>query len=288
MKSWPKINTFLWLVAQNNILTWDNLIKHGFIGPYWCKLYEQEEETLNHLLNLCPYNSYIWDQSANIMRTSDRNRLGPKDTIAGWRRSIFHSPILNGILQFLLGFILWKLWKERNRRTFNSVTRTWQEVWNTIHTNVNETISLHPWMEHDLQFPRNEHHIIRAWNINITPTPEWLREAVGHTSSPTLWEAPSCNFFKLNFDGASKGNLGPASYRAVIQNSDGEILHILAGSMGHNTNNSAEIWSLLYGLQVDLELHLFPLIAEGDSKIVIKILSHLLNGEDSEKLSPSW
>jgi len=34
--SWPKINTFLWQTAHNNILTWDNLRKRGFIGPSWC------------------------------------------------------------------------------------------------------------------------------------------------------------------------------------------------------------------------------------------------------------
>jgi ribonuclease HI len=106
-------------------------------------------------------------------------------------------------------------------------------------------------------------------------------------SSPTLWEAPSRNFFKLNFDGASKGNPGLAGYEAVIRNSDGEILHILAGSMGHNTNNTVEIWSLLCGLQVASELHLFSLITESDSQIVIKLHSHLLNGEDPKKLSPS-
>jgi hypothetical protein len=54
MKTWPKISTFLWLVAHNNILTWDNLRKRGFIGPSWCQLCGQEEETQNHLLNLCP------------------------------------------------------------------------------------------------------------------------------------------------------------------------------------------------------------------------------------------
>jgi hypothetical protein len=35
-KSWPKISTFLWLTVHNNILTWDNLRKRGFIGPSWC------------------------------------------------------------------------------------------------------------------------------------------------------------------------------------------------------------------------------------------------------------
>jgi ribonuclease HI len=82
-------------------------------------------------------------------------------------------------------------------------------------------------------------------------------EIEGRKTSPTHWEAPPTKFFKLNFDGASKGNPGPAGYGAVIQNSDGEILHILVGSMGHNTNNAAEIWSLLCGLQAASEQDLF-------------------------------
>jgi hypothetical protein len=32
---------------------------------------------------------------------------------------------------------------------------------------------------------------------------------------------------------------------AVIRNNKGEILHITAGNLGHNTNNSAEVWGLL-------------------------------------------
>jgi hypothetical protein len=283
MKSWPKINTFLWLVAHNNILTWDNLRKRGFIGPSWCQLCEQEEETQNHLLNLCPYSSCIWDQSASIMRTSDRNRIGLKETIEGWRSSTFHSPILNRIWQLLPGFILWKIWKERNRRIFNSVTRNWQEVWTTIHTNINETISLHPWTEQDL----------KAHKMKITssepgtkyhPTPERPMAAAGRKTSPTHWEAPPTNFFKLNFDGASKGNPGPAGYGAVIQNSKGEILHILAGKHGAQyqqccRNMEPPLWSTS-----SLRAISFPLIAEGDSQIVINLLSHLLNGADPEKI----
>jgi hypothetical protein len=31
--SWPKCNFFMWLVAHNWCLTWDNLCKCGFQGP---------------------------------------------------------------------------------------------------------------------------------------------------------------------------------------------------------------------------------------------------------------
>jgi hypothetical protein len=287
-KLWPKISTFLWLTTHNNILTWDNLRKRGFIGPSWCHLCGIEEETQNHLLNLCSYSSCIWDHSASIMRTSDRNRTGIRETIEGWRESTFQSPILNRIWQLLPGFILWKIWKERNRRIFKSASRNWQEVWSKIHSNIKETIYLHHWMDQDLNCPMNEHLILNSWQLNFPPSLSVPSPGLTSKTSPSHWEAPQRGFYKINFDGASKGNPGPAGYGAAIHNNKGEILHITARNLGHNTNNAVEIWGLLKGLQAAKEQGLSLLIVEGDSQIVINLLSHLLNGADPEKISPSW
>ena len=286
MKTWLKISTFLWLVVHNNILTQDNLWKRGFIGPSWCHLCGQEEETQNHLLNICPYSSCIWNHNASIMRMSDRNCTILKEIIEGYRSSTFQSPIVNRIRQFLPGFILWNIWKERNGRIFKSITSRWKEVWNTIQTNINENISLQLWTEQDLTPPPNKFHILKAWKINLTPTPEISITVARQNTSHTHWDALPKDWFKLNFDGASKGNSGPAGYGVIIQNGKGEIIHILVGNMGHNTNIVVEIWSLLCGLQAASEKDIFPLIAEGDSQIVINILTHLINGVDPEKISP--
>lgn len=114
LKHWPKINIFLWLVAHGSILTWDNLTKRGFIGLSICPLCLEEAETMNHLLNICPFSAQVWDHCASIMRTSDRKRDNISTTIEEWREVAFHLPILNCIWQLLPGFILWKIWKERN------------------------------------------------------------------------------------------------------------------------------------------------------------------------------
>jgi ribonuclease HI len=102
-----------------------------------------------------------------------------------------------------------------------------------------------------------------------------------------MWKAPETWCHKMNFDGASKGNPGPAGYGAVIRNNKGEILHIVTGNIGYNTNNVAEIWGRLRGLQATKDQKLFPIIAEGDSQIVIHLLSRLMNGANPEKISPS-
>ena len=81
LKHWLKITLFLWLVSHSSILTWDNILKRGFTGPSICTLCGKEGETMNHLLNTCPYTEQVWDQAAISMRTSDRLRDNVIETL---------------------------------------------------------------------------------------------------------------------------------------------------------------------------------------------------------------
>jgi hypothetical protein len=129
---WPKVSFFLWLTTQNRILTWDNLRKKGFIGPSMCTLCQQQEETMEHLLNRCPYSQVIWDQGSQMMRRSNRNRDNIQDTLEHWDSISFSNPILKRIWQLLPGFSLWQIWKERNRRIFHSKASPPALVWKQV------------------------------------------------------------------------------------------------------------------------------------------------------------
>jgi hypothetical protein len=167
LKHWPKITLFLWLVTHSSILTWDNLSKRGFIGPSICLLCGEAEETMNHLLNSCNYTGQIWDQVALIMRTSDRSRDSILATITNWRDQAFRSPLLNHVWQLLPGFILWKTWKERNRRTFRGLSLPWQHCWHQCYRNILETLHLQPRSGEDDSSTPDELPLIRFW----TPSP---------------------------------------------------------------------------------------------------------------------
>jgi hypothetical protein len=91
-KLWPKISTFLWLMVQNKILTWDNLRRRGFIGPSICHLCQLQEETMEHLLNHCPYNELIWTQAAQSMRRTNRERNNITNTLKNWGDGSYKSP----------------------------------------------------------------------------------------------------------------------------------------------------------------------------------------------------
>jgi hypothetical protein len=168
-KHWPKTSTFLWLMTHKIILTWDNIIKQGFIGPSICPLFLGEVDSQNNLLNLCFYSSQVWDQCAIVMCITDFKREGLREIIEEWREKTFHSPILNHIWQLLFGFTLWKLWKEWNRHIFLTTHQDWQTIWTQIHSNIIETINLQPWKETNLKCPTHEQSILDSWNV--TPNP---------------------------------------------------------------------------------------------------------------------
>ena len=55
--------------------------------------------------------------------------------------------------------------------------------------------------------------------------------------------------YKLYFDGASRGNPGPASYGGVIYRPDGSTLLTYKKAIGNHTNNVAEYLGLIVGLR---------------------------------------
>jgi hypothetical protein len=80
----PKVSIFLWLIVQNRIFAWVILKKRGFIGPSIFLLFQQHEETMEHVFNHFHYNHTIWDLESQIMRRSNRNMNIINNTIENW------------------------------------------------------------------------------------------------------------------------------------------------------------------------------------------------------------
>lgn len=75
--------------------------------------------------------------------------------------------------------------------------------------------------------------------------------------------------YTIRFDGGSSRNPGPGGSGAVIIQADGNVISEL--SMGHSvcTNNEAEYWGLIIGLQEAMLQGIQHVIIEGDSLLVI-------------------
>jgi len=96
------------------------------------------------------------------------------------------------------------------------------------------------------------------------------------------------HMYQLNFDGASKGNPGNSGFGGIFRDHKGAPLLTFLGSKGWDTNNSAELEGLWQGLILAQDKGFFPLIIEGDSQIIINMVTKILQGSSSGKVSNSW
>jgi ribonuclease HI len=83
------------------------------------------------------------------------------------------------------------------------------------------------------------------------------------------------------FDGASRGNPGPAAVGWAIVSSDGVVAEG-GETIGRRTNNQAEYEALLRSLRAARDLGLDEIDVRGDSQLVVKQLRGEWNTDDPE------
>ena len=76
--------------------------------------------------------------------------------------------------------------------------------------------------------------------------------------------------FIINIDGASRGNPGPSAAAWVIQDKDGQILIEEGLYLGKETNNRAEYFGLLFGLEDALLLKADSVEVRSDSQLLVR------------------
>ena len=95
-----------------------------------------------------------------------------------------------------------------------------------------------------------ESHIIKGWDLGKTEMDGiHSKDMVCSASSLKFWSPPPLQVFKLNFDGASRGNLGPVGYGGVCLDSIGKIWYNYYGIIGIYTNKSVELEGLIRGFK---------------------------------------
>ena len=75
---------------------------------------------------------------------------------------------------------------------------------------------------------------------------------------------------RVNFDGGSRGNPGPAAIGAVVRGEGGEVLEERGERIGTATNNVAEYKALLLGIERAAALGAEELELLGDSLLIVK------------------
>lgn len=79
----PKVKFFFWLALHGRLWTADRRHRHGLQPHATCILCNQDVETADHLLTVCPFTREVW---ARLLIRSDLLQLTPTadDSLANW------------------------------------------------------------------------------------------------------------------------------------------------------------------------------------------------------------
>jgi ribonuclease HI len=177
--------------------------------------------------------------------------------------------------------LVWEIWKERNRRTFQDLERPNYELINNIEDSIVETLNayIRKVLQEEGSFSVCDSFIKKNWYSLINPPLIYAKKnkVARETCS---WTPPPLGWTKLNFDGASRGNPGPAGIGCIIHDDSGKWLAKRANYIGPSTNNLTELEALQADLQLGLSLKLPNLIIEGDSQIILNAIR--------KRSTPNW
>jgi len=125
----PKIHIFLWLLANNKLMTRDNLRKRMIMKPLDC-VFCCENESVDHLFFGCVVAKTFWSY---ISSEFDIDIGANFESVARF----WLSNNKNSALNTTTSALLWCLWKHRNSMIFDNtmwifVTQVWRSVLRTI------------------------------------------------------------------------------------------------------------------------------------------------------------
>ena len=115
----PKIKNFLWRLLNGSIAVEDRLRTRGLKNADGCLLCGSESETINHVMFQCSLSRQVWAMS---LVPSPLNGFG--DSLFTNLAHLFDmstNPSLSPLLREISPWILWALWKNRNKNLFEGI-----------------------------------------------------------------------------------------------------------------------------------------------------------------------
>eukprot|EP00253_Pinus_taeda_P036043 PITA_36043 len=154
----------------------------------------------------------------------------------------------------------------------------------TLSTNIHELISAKCTTLPDSNLSPRDQCILVSFKLengNNSPTISSKHEP---RTEQQGWHMPPTGFLKLNFDGASRGNPGPAGIGGVIRNHKGEILYIYSPALGEAAKNEMEFAAMEKGLRILHTNQIANAIIEGDSEVAITVARRIYNGTPASRV----
>ena len=114
----PRVRFFFWLILHGRCWTTERHFRHGLQATDTCIFCDQKTKSMDHILLGCAFSIEVWHRCFHLTHLYGSHFAPTGHAIPWWlatrreRRKGFDS---------LFFLVEWRLWKERNRRTFNGI-----------------------------------------------------------------------------------------------------------------------------------------------------------------------
>ena len=239
----PRIQFFLWQCYHNSVPVRATLAHRGINISPSCSRCVNPMESLSHVLKDCPDSISFWTDIVPPQCALNSFNFSLFDWLSFNCTSAAMHPSSHIQWSTVFTFGLWNLWLRRNQVIFNPGT------------------SLPNLSTLTLAFASE---FFCLWGSGKNPK-------VSQTI-PVKWLLPPLGWAKLNTDGASSGNPGPAGGGGVIRDCRGDWVKGFSRSIGLASSVQAELRALLDGLLMTVELNIPFLEIEMDSLVAIDLI----------------
>ncbi|KAL4307123.1 uncharacterized protein LOC107605009 [Arachis ipaensis] len=252
-----RIRVFMWQAAHGRLLTASRKSRMMRTDPN-CHRCHRILETGLHALRDCPYAASIWVEL--VQPSAIAVFFGMN--LAEWldfnlSNQIGKSSNHNWIDEFFVA--CWRIWKWRNQDLFSQQQAT---------------------------RPRNAVTIIRD---SVSNYKEAVKKKLIKGESENIqnrrqaWEPPPRGWVKLNTDGSVKEEAKKAGCGGLLRTQQGEWIGGFTANLGYCQITQAEMWAVLYGLQMAWNLGMRRVIVEMDA---IEVLKEINTHQSTKTIDP--
>ncbi|KAL2237402.1 UNVERIFIED_CONTAM: putative ribonuclease H protein, partial [Sesamum indicum] len=108
---------------------------------------------------------------------------------------------------------------------------------------------------------------VNTINIPLQPKTKRQKAFIVH------WRKPQEGWYKLNTNGASKGNPGISSAGGILRAHLGQVIFAFQEPLGITSNTQAELRAIHRGLKICIEKGFHNIWIETDAMVIIKLIS---------------
>lgn len=218
-----RVKIFLWLVGNQAIMTNAERYRRHLSGTNVCQVCKGGIETILHVLRDCQAMRGIWER---FVPAAKRIVFFSMPLLEWLYKNLSDNETKSGIRwSSMFALAVWWGWKWRCGNVFGEKHKVWRDRVGFLKNLAKEVLLA------------NE---VERGSRNAGQRVEIL----------VKWTPPQVGWMKINTDGASHGNPGPATAGGVLRNVEGKWCGGFAINIGRCGAPLAELWGVYYGLVV--------------------------------------